>query len=234
VSSRKASRLDAAISAFAEHICESSVNLHACKEHFVSHLDVYTGDDDAFVDDVGQAGDSGNATSNARGAPERFSLAELALRSPSLLRALYASAMARLPVELHGLVCSPIFEEPVEAAVPPRWEYATVCKTYCFFFDAAAVKGGAPASRCAPSSRSSAADMGLSRGGGGANGFEAERPSSPPRSYSQQPFQLQSLYDSVFLSEADAHWYVGEACIVMGRLIPGVCRLLQVCPVKYQ
>lgn len=208
VSSRKASRLEAAILAFAEHICAAAVSLHACKEHFVQRLEVYTGDDDAFVDDVGQAGESGNASSNARGTPERFSIAEMEARSPALARALHASAMAQLPVELHAIVCAPIFAGEADVGLPPRWEYVTVNKDYCFFFETtqAAIANKVPGSRGAPSTTSSrrGAALGFRDGGD----FEIERPPTPPRSFSQQPFQLQSLYDSVFMSDADALWYI--------------------------
>ena len=39
---------------------------------------------------------------------------------------------------------------------------------------------------------------------GDAGGFLPERPATPPQHY--QPFKLQSLFESVFLSDTDAAW----------------------------
>ena len=133
-----ASRLEAALSAFAEHVCASALALHACQEHFVRHLEVYTGDD-AFDDDVAPGGDDNGPTSNARGTPEKFGLGEMNRRSIALSRALHAAALAQLPVQLHALVYVPAIgasaDAAVDAGLPPRWQYTSVTKTYLFFYE---------------------------------------------------------------------------------------------------
>lgn len=93
-----ASRLDAALAAFAEHICATAVALHGSKEHFVYDLEVYTGDSDAFDDEASAEVEDGRATSNARGTPERFGLVEMHSRAPALSRSLQAAAVGQLPV----------------------------------------------------------------------------------------------------------------------------------------
>ena len=45
-------QLDAALAAFAEHLCASALSVHASREHFVDSLEVYTGEDDAFDEEV--------------------------------------------------------------------------------------------------------------------------------------------------------------------------------------
>ncbi len=206
----KGGRLESALSAFAEHICSSALALHATKDHFVEKLEVYTGDD-VFDDDVGPDDEMCTATFNARGSPERFGLAALHKRDPLLTRALHAAAISQLPVALHALVCIPVFDRGAADGLPPRWEFAAAQKTYCFFYESSGGGGRTPASRASRSSAAesySAADEPAAGAGGfEVGGFQLERPPTPPPKF--QPYPLQSLYESVFLTDADALWYLG-------------------------
>ena len=189
------SHLDAAIAAFAEHICASALSLHATREHFVQELEIFTGDGDAF-DEVATAdiGD-GRATSNARGTPDKFGLVELHARTPAMARALQAAAMAQLPVYLHLLVCVPLPQGTAAGLVnphePPRWEFAAVQKRICFHYEPTL-----PGSRTAAGSRGSPAAP-----------QAGAAPAEPAARF--QPLQLQSLFQAVWVKDADAAWYSG-------------------------
>lgn len=185
------SHLDAAITAFAEHICSSALALHATKEHFVQELEVFTGDGDAFDEVATAEVKDARSTSNARGTPERFGLLEMHKRSTALARALQAAAMAQLPIFLHLMVCVPMPATAADTAgataqfEPPRWEFVSVQKRFCFFYEATL-----PGNRTAPASRAKT------------TGTSSDDP--PPRF---QPLQLQSLFQCVWVSDADAAWY---------------------------
>ena len=189
-------RLDEALNAFAEHICSSALALHASRECLVEELEIYTGEGDVFDDEATAEVANGRTTSGARGTPERFGLAAMHARAPVLSRALQAAAISQLPVYLHVLACVPASEDtgarstaaggPELAAAPPRWQFVAVQKGLCFFYEATSAS-----IKTAASSR--AAALGV------------ERPVTPPARF--QPLQQQSLFQAVWMSDADASWY---------------------------
>ena len=188
-------RLDEALAAFTEHICASALALHASRECLVEEVEVYTGEGDTFDEEATADISDARTTSSARGTPERFGLAALHSRSPALKRALQAAAVAQLPVYLHVLASVPAPAEspgtgvtpPAEsAAAPPRWHFVAVQKALCFFYEATSA-----VLKTAASSRASA--------------LAVERPTTPPQRF--QPLQQQSLFQAIWLGDADAAWY---------------------------
>ena len=175
-----AARLDAALAVFAEHIRANVRSLQATNEHFVVDLEVFTGDGDIFDDEASAEGSDGRVTANCRGTPERFALPELLSSTAAFPRALQAAVLAHLPIILNVLACVPavgVVENDV--ALPPRWQFLAVEKTFCFYFE--------PTDAPLRTARSSVG-----------------RDDSMP---SLQAFQLESLFQSVWKSDSDASWY---------------------------
>ena len=191
-------RLEEALKAFAEHICVTALSLHASRECLVEEVEVYTGEGDAFDEEATADVSDGRATSGARGTPERFGLAALHARAPALHRALQAAAMAKLPVYLQVLSCVPVIVGPLQTAAseanlpkplgpaevsPPRWQFVAVQKAMCFFYEATSEK-----LKTAKSSKK----------------ILDEQEEAVQRF---QPYQQQSLFQSVWFNDADASWY---------------------------
>ena len=117
-----AGHVDAALHAFAEHICATATNLHASDEHFVTDLEVFTGEGDVFDEEASAEATDGRATNHALGTPERFGLADLHSPSRRLTRALQAAVLAQLPIFLNILACVPSFSTDANEPAPPTWQ----------------------------------------------------------------------------------------------------------------
>ena len=183
------SRLDEALAAFAEHICTSALSLHASRECMVEELEVFTGEGDAFDDEATAEVNDARTTSIGRGTPERFGLVALHSRSPALKRALQSAAMGQNPVYLHVLVSVPVAAEDGAVSserVAPRWQFIAVQKSLCFFYEATSPSLKTASSRAAV-------------------GATQERPTTPPTRF--QPFQQLSLFQALWMSDADAVWF---------------------------
>ncbi len=184
-----AARLDAALAVFAEHIRENARALQASNHHFVVDLEVFTGDGDAFDDEASAEGSDGRVTANCRGTPERFALPELLSTTPGLPRALQAAVLANLPIILNVLACTPVSGTFQDKALPPRWQFLAVEKSFIFHYEPTS----APV-RTAGSARSAPG---------------VDQASSEDSSPRFQPFQLEALFQSVWMSDTDASWYFG-------------------------
>ena len=188
-----ASRLEAALAAFADHVCSAAVSLQASDEHFVIDLEVYTGDGDVFDDEASADGYDGRATTNNRGTPERFGLSQLTARSPALCRALQSAVLAQLPPILNILICIPAIDlEASDESRPPRWHYISVQKAFCFFYEPATA-----ATRTSASSHAAPIE----------SHQNSDRPVTPFPRFQQYP--LQSLFHCLWTNDADASWYCG-------------------------
>ena len=117
-----AGHVDAALHAFAEHICAAASALHASDEHFLTDLEIFTGEGDVFDEEASAEATDGRATNHALGTPERFGLADLHSPSRRLARALQAAVLAQLPIFLNVLACVPNFGTDTNEPAPPTWQ----------------------------------------------------------------------------------------------------------------